>query len=218
MHSPAHSYIIISSRIAMSDIKRVGDSGVYTQEGNLAGGRAAKLTNEREKQRQQYEEQKNKVKALNATDVSRINDKFNSASDNAEHEFRRRTVGLVTAEEFRRAREEGEKQQKLDAALAIADQQLRATEDLKHRQEERDRKRRKLSATLSFGNEEEEEEVILRPRVKKSLKDPTVDTSFLPDAEREQELARKREELKQEWLLEQDRIRNEVFSAIKCVQ
>lgn len=195
----------------MTDIKRVGDSGIYTQEGNVAGGKAARLTQEREKQRLQYEDQKNKVKALNSTDVTRITEKFNSASDTAEQDFRKRTVGLVTAEEFRKAREEGEKQMKLDAEQAAEEQQRQQTEDLKQRHEERERKRRKISSTLSFGqDDDEEEEIVIRPRGKKSLKDPTVDTSFLPDAEREQELAKKREELKQEWLDAQERVKNEV--------
>eukprot|EP01033_Poteriospumella_lacustris_P004769 gene4769-3424_t len=203
----------------MTDIKRVGDSGVYTQEGNVAGGKAARLTQEREKQRLQYEDQKNKVKALNSTDVTRITEKFNSASDTAEQDFRKRTVGLVTAEEFRKAREEareeGEKQMKLDAEQAAEDQQRRQTEDLKQRNEERERKRRKISSTLSFGqDDDEEEEMIIRPRGKKSLKDPTVDTSFLPDVDREHELAKKREELKQEWLEAQERVKNEDLEVV----
>ena len=207
-----HHHICTSVIVhTMTDIKRVGDSGVYTQEGNVAGGKAARLTQEREKQRLQYEDQKNKVKALNSTDVTRITEKFNSASDTAEQDFRKRTVGLVTAEEFRKAREEGEKQMKLDAEQAAEDQQRRQTEDLKQRNEERERKRRKISSTLSFGqDDDEEEEMIIRPRGKKSLKDPTVDTSFLPDVDREHELAKKREELKQEWLEAQERVKNEV--------
>lgn len=34
----------------MTDIKRVGDSGIHTVEGNVAGGRAAKLTKIRDQQ------------------------------------------------------------------------------------------------------------------------------------------------------------------------
>jgi protein FAM50 len=199
----------------MSDIKRVGDAGIYTQEGNVAGGRAALLTKEREKQRLEYEEQKNKLKAQNATDVRQINAKFSIASDGAENDFRRRTVGLVSAEDFRKAREDGEKQEKLDADRASEEHKKQQAEDEQIRQEERDRKRRKLSATLSFGgDDDEEQEIAIRPRAKKSLKDPTVDTSFLPDADRERKIALKREELKKEWLEQQERVKNEDLEVV----
>lgn len=199
--------------IAMTDIKRVGDSGIYTTEGNLAGGRAAKLTKEREKQRLEYEEQKNKLKAQNEGDFARIDNKFSSASDTAEQDFRRRTVGLVTAEEFRKAREEGQKLQQLSAEAAQQDKEKREAEVEKNRKDERERKRRKIASTLSFGEDEEEEEEVTirsRPVIKKSMKDPSVDTSFLPDAEREREMALKKEQLKQEWLEQQEVIKNEV--------
>lgn len=45
--------------------------------------------------------------------------------------------------------------------------------------------------------------------VKKIKKDPTVDTSFLPDREREEEENRLREELRQEWALQQQKLKEE---------
>jgi protein FAM50 len=45
------------------------------------------------------------------------------------------------------------------------------------------------------------------PVKKKPLKNPEVETSFLPDPEREREEQELREKLKQEWLAEQDRIK-----------
>jgi hypothetical protein len=36
----------------MTDIKRVGDAGIHTVEGNVAGLRAARLTKERDLQKQ----------------------------------------------------------------------------------------------------------------------------------------------------------------------
>ena len=62
----------------MTDIKRIGSSGVHTVEGNVAGGRAAKLTKEREAQRNAYESVKNKIKEENASSVSRIDSKFST--------------------------------------------------------------------------------------------------------------------------------------------
>lgn len=45
--------------------------------------------------------------------------------------------------------------------------------------------------------------------VKKIKKDPTVDTSFLPDREREEEENKLREELRQEWALQQQKLKEE---------
>lgn len=41
------------------------------------------------------------------------------------------------------------------------------------------------------------------------LKDPTVDTSFLPDREREERERLEREELRQQWLKRQEEIKSE---------
>ena len=44
----------------------------------------------------------------------------------------------------------------------------------------------------------------------KKLKNPTVDTSFLPDKIRDQELKEQKDKLQQEWLEQQNMIKNEV--------
>lgn len=44
---------------------------------------------------------------------------------------------------------------------------------------------------------------------KKIRKDPNVDTSFLPDREREEEENRLREELRQEWVKQQEKLKEE---------
>lgn len=43
----------------------------------------------------------------------------------------------------------------------------------------------------------------------KLAKNPNVDTSFLPDREREEEERRERERLRQEWLLKQEQLKQE---------
>ncbi|RYH06229.1 hypothetical protein EON65_43110 [archaeon] len=194
------------------DIKRVGDAGVHTVEGNLAGSRAASLTKQREKQRAEYEALKDQIKKANAvSDLSKIDNKFSAATNVAEQEFQRKTVGLVSAEDFRKAREEGLKnkveQEKLDAAEY---ERIKQAEQEKIAQE-RELKRKRAVASLSFSLEEDEESDDDQvPVMKKILKDPSVDTSFLPDASRERELQQKKEELKREWLAEQEKIMNEV--------
>jgi protein FAM50 len=45
----------------------------------------------------------------------------------------------------------------------------------------------------------------------KSMKNPAVDTSFLPDREREERERIEREELRKEWLARQDKMKNEMI-------
>lgn len=61
----------------MTDIKRFGDSGIHTVEGNVAGERAMRLTQEREQQQREYEAIKKKIKDQNTSKVAKIGDKFN---------------------------------------------------------------------------------------------------------------------------------------------
>lgn len=88
----------------MSDIKRVGDSGIHTVEGAVAGHKAALLSQQREKQQLEYEATKNKIKQENSSGVSRIDDKFSRSIETGEQVFRQKTIGLVTLDEFREAR------------------------------------------------------------------------------------------------------------------
>lgn len=46
-------------------------------------------------------------------------------------------------------------------------------------------------------------------KLKKISKNPTVDTSFLPDRERDAQIAQEREELQRKWLVEQEKIKAE---------
>lgn len=61
------------------------------------------------------------------------------------------------------------------------------------------------SACSDFGED--------KPRRKKKIrKNPDVDTSFLPDREREEEEMRLREELRLEWVQKQEKLKNEEIS------
>lgn len=84
------------------------------------------------------------------------------------------------------------------------------------------KKRKKAKSTLSFAMDDEEGdgEVSSRqtpdaessePVVKRAKfgKNPNVDTSFLPDREREEEERRERERLRQEWLRKQEELKGE---------
>lgn len=93
------------------------------------------------------------------------------------------------------------------------------------RDEQRKTKKRKKVAksTLSFAMDDEGEEEGSgssgtpakddsedKPSKKaKTRKNPNVDTSFLPDREREEQERREREELRQEWLRKQEEMKKE---------
>lgn len=89
-----------------------------------------------------------------------------------------------------------------------------------------------MKASLSFLNDEEEEEeeefFVERknqertlPLKKKIAKNPDVDTSHLPDRERDERLRKEKERLTQEWLAEQEIIKNQVspclFLPLLCI-
>lgn len=63
-----------------------------------------------------------------------------------------------------------------------------------------------VSTPSSRGEDGDEEKPAKRA---KSRKNPNVDTSFLPDREREEEERRQREELRQEWIRKQEEMKNE---------
>lgn len=66
---------------------------------------------------------------------------------------------------------------------------------------------RKRQSKLSF--EDEDEQAPIPPR--RLAKDPTANTSFLPDRDREEADRLERENLRKQWLAEQDRIRDETI-------
>lgn len=105
VHIKYNTQLLYLKIFNMTDIRRVGDSGVHTVEGTVAGSRAAELNKQRDRQRAEYEAVKQKIKEENDARLGKIDQKFSAASDAFEQEFRRKTVGLVSADEFRKARE-----------------------------------------------------------------------------------------------------------------
>ncbi|KAG6972248.1 hypothetical protein JG687_00001549 [Phytophthora cactorum] len=190
----------------MTGIERYGSSGAHTVEGNVAGSRAAQLTKQREKQQKEYEAKRENIEKANRRGT-RIDANFQSHQDDDESEFKalqRQTVGLVTAEEFRKKREDlqNRKSSRVD---------VQSEEQQKEPKKKKKRKTKKMGP-LSFNmddNDGDEDEGVKPKRIKKSIKNPNVETDFLPDKEREKEEARERQRLRAEWEAEQERIKNE---------
>ena len=68
-----------------------------------------------------------------------------------------------------------------------------------------------IQSTPHFNNAE-------LPPPKKLKKDPTVNTSFLPDREREEEERREREKLQAEWLEQQEKIKRKNYHYVQITR
>jgi protein FAM50 len=131
--------------------------------------------------------------------VGTIGDKFGgSAQDVYEAQFRNATVGLVTAEEFARKRR-------------MMEEDVAASE--KDGKDGKKKKKKKKKDVLSFDMDDEgdDDADLLSPTTGKPKfgKNPNVDTSFLPDQEREEADRLQREKLASDYKAEQDRIKKE---------
>ncbi|XP_047316189.1 protein XAP5 CIRCADIAN TIMEKEEPER [Impatiens glandulifera] len=189
----------------------MGDGYVGTSQDAV---RIRRLEKQREAERKKIQDLKNKT--ASSQGQPGLLQFGSSTCEVLETAFKKETVGLVTREQYVEKRvnirtkfeeEEKEKLQKLQKE----EEELQAQK----------RKKRKVkgNSRLSFsedpveGSEEEEEENIIKDSKKSGCgkfgKDPTVETSFLPDSEREAEEKAERERLRQQWLREQEQIKNE---------
>ncbi|XP_075410249.1 protein FAM50B [Tenrec ecaudatus] len=178
-------------------------------------GRAMHLIRKREKQKEQMEVLKQRIAEETIT-KSKVDKKFSAHYDAVEAELKSSTVGLVTLNDMKA---------KQEALLREREMQLAKKEQLekrrlqleklreKARRHEQKRKISSLSFSLDeFGEEGEEDrgDVEVTKKQKKPLgKNPDVDTSFLPDRDREEEENRLREALRKEWEAQREKVKSE---------
>lgn len=220
------------------------DTGINTVEGNVAGSRAAGLTKKRLLEQAEFEERKRKIKADSDRGKLCIDAKFDAdvGTSVEERDFRSKTVGLVTAEEFRKASAEVEKARGrkgqgifgdgddaegggVEGGLAgpTEEEWIREEKLRKKMQKNALKEKKKRMAALSFAGDEELEDDINETNdnpaydgdvaviAKSIMKNPEVDTSFLPDAQRERRVLSERERLRKEWLDQQRSIKKEML-------
>ena len=219
---------------------RPTNTGVYTVEGNVAGSRAAALTQQRIKDQQIYEEKRQQLLLKqnigdddgdnSNTAKSLVGKKFAEASMTTaqENQLRDATIGLVTADQFRKLQKEAmdgtmNANNKRTAEQMLADEKERIAleKEMKKAKLRRLKEKKKQMATLSFaGTDEQEDDVELNDptsdlkKQKMIQKDPTVDTSFLPDQERDAAVAAARESIQKEWEIEQERKRKSTLEIV----
>ncbi|GLH00326.1 Protein FAM50 homolog [Gryllus bimaculatus] len=186
-------------------------------------GRAMHLMKKREKAQQEIELRKKKIEE--DLKISNIENKFAAHYDAVEQQLKSSTIGLVTLNEMKAKQENIVKERERKLAQKQLEKEREKQRQLEAKQAEKNRQKQQIQA-LSFSldndedeEEEEEEEEIEEeeevekpdspPPVKKIRKNPDVDTSFLPDREREDEEKKLREELRQEWAAKQSTLKEE---------
>ncbi|XP_041460609.1 protein FAM50A-like [Lytechinus variegatus] len=181
-------------------------------------GRVRQLLMKREKQREELERLKQRIEQDSVSRVSTISAKFSAHYDAVEQQLKSSTIGLVTFDQMRAKREDLVKEREKELAQSS-----------KALAKERKRKKKlKNAGTLSFNMDEDDEEgedgdrddkeeeeedkaddELVVKKKKRIGKNPDVDTSFLPDRDREEEEKMMREELRQEWRSRQEKIKND---------
>uniref|UniRef100_A0A0A9YBM2 Protein FAM50 homolog n=2 Tax=Lygus hesperus TaxID=30085 RepID=A0A0A9YBM2_LYGHE len=174
-------------------------------------GRAMQLIKKRELAQMEIEFRKKKIEE--DLKLSNIENKFAAHYDAVEQQLKTSTIGLVTLDEMKAKQENIVKERERKLAQKQAEKEREQQRQLEAKQAEKNRQKKQIQA-LSFafeedGEEQEEEEEEEIVPVKKIRKNPEVDTSFLPDREREEQETRLREELRQEWAAKQSSLKEE---------
>ncbi|XP_015184383.1 PREDICTED: protein FAM50 homolog [Polistes dominula] len=186
-------------------------------------GRAMQLMKKREIAQQEIELRKKKIE--DDLKIHNIENKFATHYNAVEQQLKTSTIGLVTLNEMKAKQENIVKERERKLAQKEQEKEQEKERALAAKQAEKNKQKRQIQA-LSFNLDEESEELddesdgnsdkfekskneINGPIVKRIKKNPDVDTSFLPDREREEEENRLREELRQEWAQKQNALKEE---------
>lgn len=183
-------------------------------------GRAMQLMKKREKEMQDLEIRKKKIEE--DLKINNIETKFATHYDAVEQQLKSSTIGLVTLDEMKAKQENIVKEREKKLAQKQAEKERERQRQMEAKQAEKNRQKKQIQA-LSFALDEEEEEDdseekdsfkrsnedISSTNFKKIKKDPGANTSFLPDREREEEENRLREELRQQWAEQQQKLKEE---------
>ncbi|WVZ24636.1 hypothetical protein V8G54_003180 [Vigna mungo] len=165
----------------------MGDGYVGTAQDAV---RIRRLEKQREAERRKIQELK--TKSASAKGQPGLLQFGSSTSEILETAFKKETVGLVTREQY--------VEKRVNIQSKIEEEEK---EKLQKQQQETHKKTFNHAMFLADNLEAN------RLRRGKLGKDPTVETGFLPDSEREAEEQAERERLRKQWLREQEQIRNE---------
>eukprot|EP00979_Chaetoceros_neogracilis_P017540 scaffold10238_cov276-Chaetoceros_neogracile.AAC.21 len=217
-------------------------TGIHTVEGNVAGSRAAALSKQREAAQLEFQKKRTQIKHESQKGRKSMDDKFdsNAAMSFEERMFRSKTVGLVSAEDFKKAQLDSEVMAKkrkqgllnedgtkagLNGEDGLTGEEKAKLEKKRRKEMKRVKKKRaKMLNTLSFADAEDADDIIQdlkldyddKRKSKSNMpaevkKDPNIDTSFLPDKERENRMTAERQRLKNEWIANQNKLKEQLL-------
>ncbi|KAG8036755.1 hypothetical protein G9C98_004077 [Cotesia typhae] len=192
-------------------------------------GRAMQLMKKREIAQQEIELRKKKIE--DDLKIHNIENKFATHYNAVEQQLKTSTIGLVTLNEMKAKQENIVRERERKLAQKEREKEQEKERALAAKQAEKNKQKRQIQA-LSFSLDEDEDEAESNDNegdkqeveavqksdddsqdscqpIKKIKKNPDVDTSFLPDREREEEENRLREELRQEWAMKQNALKEE---------
>lgn len=150
------------------------------------------IEKKREAESKAFQTMVDKIKTENSANIKPITDKFAPSKVTLEEQLKNETLGLVTFDSFRKKRED----------LTLEGPSLPPIISKK-------RKGGIVQSKLSFTDQDESSESLI---FKKTLKDPSVDTSFLPDRERDEMERKERLLLKKEWIASQEKIKGSFYN------
>jgi len=160
------------------------------------------LVEARTKEREEFQKNLKEMSDAAKRGVVSIDEKFAGRSDTLEEELKRQTVGLVTLEDFKRKR------------VRLEDEIIKSQQKNAAQAAPKEKKSKVEKSKFSFGfedGEEEENGENVEDEEHKVKKNPFVETSFLPDREREEEERRERDALAKKWKEDQEKIKNEMI-------
>lgn len=199
-------------------------------------GRAAALMKKREIAQQEIEFRKKKIEE--ELKINNIENKFASHYDAVEQQLKTSTIGLVTLDEMKAKQEDIVREREKKLAQKKEEKDREKLKALEAKEAQKNQQRKQIQA-LSFNVDENEDDDELDedeagedkpamppppkkwitsdneddeavgPIKKKVRKNPDVDTSFLPDRDREEGENRLREELRQEWVSQQATLKDQ---------
>ncbi|RXK36382.1 protein FAM50 [Tremella mesenterica] len=161
----------------------------------------------KQREREAAEHQRQREAILRDSQKDHTADRFVGVTENLDERLKKSTIGLVTLSDFQKTKEGLLEETSQAVAKSLKD---------KAGKEKATKGKRKEKIKLSFEDEEpppEPETAVetSEPETKKRrfTKNPNVDTSFLPDREREERERVEREELRKVWLAQQEKIKQE---------
>ncbi|CAK5083943.1 unnamed protein product [Meloidogyne enterolobii] len=178
----ARPNVVIRLTLLFSILKNFRHNSVLSSKmmSQADSGRIIHLEKRRERAKEDIEKQRLKLEEEKKSFAAGISSKFTTNVDQIEEKFKASTVGLVTLDEVKERQNE----------IYSLNKELSKVTDDNEQKPRFDRVvQKRVLSFKNFDDEEEDEKPVVI--VKKRLgMDPTVDTSFLPDRERDEQIQR----------------------------